>query len=171
MGSQRFLLLFIMSLAELATPAPPDTEKRIDALLARMTLEEKLGQMSQSTSMQTPLSDELKQQIRKGRWGSFINAGLRAGSRRGAANCRQGKPARNSAAVRTGRHSWISDGVPDPARAGRQLGSRTYWRRPRRWLPKKRARKGFTGPSPRCLISLAIRDGDESRKRSGKIHG
>ncbi len=78
MGSQRFLLLFIMSLAELATPAPPDTEKRIDALLARMTLEEKLGQMSQSTSMQTPLSEELKRQIRRGRWGSFLNAGLPA---------------------------------------------------------------------------------------------
>jgi beta-glucosidase len=77
-GSQRFLLLLIMSLAQLATPAPPDTEKRIDALLARMTLEEKLGQMSQSTSMQTPLSEELKGQIRSGRWGSFLNAGLPA---------------------------------------------------------------------------------------------
>src|SRR5689334_17038561 len=67
-----------MALAQIATAATPDTEKRIDALLGRMTLEEKLGQMSQSTSMQTPLSDDLKQQIRKGRWGSFINAGLPA---------------------------------------------------------------------------------------------
>ena len=78
MGSQRFLLPLIMSLAHVATPATPDIEKRIDALLGRMTLEEKLGQMSQSTSMQTPLSDELKQQIRSGRWGSFLNAGLPA---------------------------------------------------------------------------------------------
>jgi beta-glucosidase len=53
-----------------------EIEKRIDALLARMTLEEKLGQMSQSTSMQAPISDEIKQQIRNGRWGSFLNAGL-----------------------------------------------------------------------------------------------
>ncbi len=70
-----FISLF-MVLAPNATPATPEIERRIDALLGRMTLEEKLGQMSQSTSMQTPLSDELKQQIRKGRWGSFINAGL-----------------------------------------------------------------------------------------------
>ena len=32
--------------------------------------------MSQSTSMQAPLSEEIKQQIRRGRWGSFLNAGL-----------------------------------------------------------------------------------------------
>src|SRR3954453_22672496 len=70
------LFISFMVLAPNATPATPETERRIDALLGRMTLEEKLGQMSQSTSMQTPLSDELKQQIRTGRWGSFINAGL-----------------------------------------------------------------------------------------------
>lgn len=76
MKSQRILLPLIMSLGQLASPAPPDVERRIDALLERMTLEEKLGQMSQSTSIQTPLSDELKEQIRRGRWGSFLNAGL-----------------------------------------------------------------------------------------------
>ncbi|HVX66928.1 MAG TPA: beta-glucosidase BglX [Bryobacteraceae bacterium] len=61
--------------AALQAAAPTDIEKRIDALLARMTLEEKLGQMSQSTSIQIPLSAEIKQQIRQGRWGSFLNAG------------------------------------------------------------------------------------------------
>jgi len=40
-----------------------------------MTLEEKLGQMSQSTAMGTPLSDRIKAEIRQGRWGSFLNAG------------------------------------------------------------------------------------------------
>src|SRR5579862_7978750 len=50
-------------------------EARVEALLAKMTLEEKLGQMSQSTSMKPPLSDELKAEIRAGRWGSFLNAG------------------------------------------------------------------------------------------------
>jgi beta-glucosidase len=54
--------------------APADVESRIDALLARMTLDEKLGQMSQSTSM-NPLTDEIRGEIRKGRWGSFLNAG------------------------------------------------------------------------------------------------
>ena len=58
-----------------ATAADNPAEKRIDELLARMTLEEKIGQMSQSTSMATPISAAIKDQIRKGRWGSFLNAG------------------------------------------------------------------------------------------------
>lgn len=72
---QRFLLPVTMVTALHASPSA-EIEKRIDDLLSRMTLEEKLGQMSQSTSMQSPLSDDIKQQIRKGRWGSFLNAGL-----------------------------------------------------------------------------------------------
>lgn len=55
--------------------APPDTDPRVEALLSRMTVEEKLGQLSQSTSMRTPLSADIKEEIRKGRWGSFLNAG------------------------------------------------------------------------------------------------
>jgi beta-glucosidase len=50
-------------------------ENRVEALLARMTLEDKIGQMSQSTSMATPLADSIKAEIRAGRWGSFLNAG------------------------------------------------------------------------------------------------
>ncbi len=66
------LLMCAMNLAG----QTPDTviEKRIDALLARMTLDEKIGQMSQSTAMAT-LTDPIKQEIRNGRWGSFLNAG------------------------------------------------------------------------------------------------
>jgi beta-glucosidase len=71
----RFPLLFPMVLVLHASPSA-EIEKRIDALIARMTLQEKLGQVSQSTSMQAPISDEIKQQIRDGRWGSFLNAGL-----------------------------------------------------------------------------------------------
>jgi len=55
--------------------APPDIEERITALIARMTLDEKIGQMSQSTEMKTPISEKIKDEIRKGRWGSFLNAG------------------------------------------------------------------------------------------------
>ncbi|MDP9112134.1 MAG: glycoside hydrolase family 3 C-terminal domain-containing protein [Acidobacteriota bacterium] len=50
-------------------------EARITDLLARMTLDEKIGQMSQSTSIKTPLSGQIKDEIRQGRWGSFLNAG------------------------------------------------------------------------------------------------
>jgi beta-glucosidase len=69
-----FSLLLIMVTVLPAAP-PTDFEERIDALLARMTIDEKIGQMSQSTSMRTPISEEIKQEIRNGRWGSFLNAG------------------------------------------------------------------------------------------------
>jgi beta-glucosidase len=65
-------LCFIMSAALDAAP-PAAVEQRISALIARMTLDEKIGQMSQSTSMKTPISAEIKDEIRKGRWGSFLN--------------------------------------------------------------------------------------------------
>src|SRR3954453_20705498 len=54
-----------------ATPA--EIEKRIDALISRMTLNEKIGQMSQQSMGK--VTDQLKDEIRKGRWGSFLNAG------------------------------------------------------------------------------------------------
>lgn len=69
-------LPLLFSLPAYAWAAPQeDIEHRIDALLKRMTLEEKLGQMSQSTDLAAPITDKIKQQIRAGRWGSFLNAG------------------------------------------------------------------------------------------------
>jgi beta-glucosidase len=66
----------VLSIAVSLHAAPPvDIEARITSLLARMTLDEKIGQMSQSTSIKTPLSEQIKDEIRKGRWGSFLNAG------------------------------------------------------------------------------------------------
>jgi len=67
-----------MLMTALTLKAATGIEQRVDALLQKMTLQEKLGQMSQSTSMTSPLSDELKAQIRQGRWGSFLNAGSAA---------------------------------------------------------------------------------------------
>ena len=69
-------LLAAATVLEAADPA--GLELRISKLLARMTLDEKIGQMSQSTSMKTPLSDQIKDEIRRGRWGSFLNAGSAA---------------------------------------------------------------------------------------------
>ncbi len=71
------ILLFALSLVCLPPPlgaADPEIEKRIDELLARMTLEEKLGQMSQA-SLGGKLTESRREEIRKGRWGSFLNAG------------------------------------------------------------------------------------------------
>src|SRR5689334_23372873 len=68
------LLALLGGAAVLAQPQP-SIEPRIDALLRRMTLDEKIGQMSQSTAMSIPISDAIKAEIRAGRWGSFLNAG------------------------------------------------------------------------------------------------
>src|SRR5689334_11354274 len=70
-------------------------EERVNGLLARMTLEDKIGQMSQSTSMATPISESIKAEIRAGRWGSFLNAGSpadRAEAQRIARSSRLGIP-------------------------------------------------------------------------------
>ena len=39
-------------------------EGRVEALLVRMTLDEKIGQMSQSTAMATPITEGIKAEIR-----------------------------------------------------------------------------------------------------------
>ena len=71
----RFSILPLLLFVSAAT-APAQIEQRVDALLARMTLEEKLGQMSQSSAFRDAgIPDRIKEEIRKGRWGSFLNAG------------------------------------------------------------------------------------------------
>src|SRR5579863_962794 len=68
-------MLTLLAAPVLCPQSNTSIEQRIEALLKRMTVDEKLGQMSQSTSLATPLSDRIRQEIRTGRWGSFINAG------------------------------------------------------------------------------------------------
>jgi beta-glucosidase len=78
MSVKRVVLLAVLVLAVvLRGAAPADIEKRIDALMTRMTLEEKLGQMSQAV-FPAGLPDRSKEEIRKGRWGSFFNGGTPA---------------------------------------------------------------------------------------------
>jgi beta-glucosidase len=63
-----------LSLACALAAAPPAAiEARIDQLLARMTLDEKIGQMSQGTALGSPVSERSRQQIKEGRWGSYLN--------------------------------------------------------------------------------------------------
>lgn len=57
-----------------ATPA--EIEKKIDGLIARMTVEEKLGQMSQA--LFGNLTEKQKEEIRNGRWGSLYGGGAPA---------------------------------------------------------------------------------------------
>ncbi len=55
-----------------------DIEHRVADLLSRMTLEEKIGQMSQASPLPSPLTAKAKEEIRKGRYGSYLNAGTPA---------------------------------------------------------------------------------------------
>src|SRR5262249_22160434 len=64
----------LATMLQAATPA--EIEKKIDALIARMTVEEKLGQMSQA--LFGNLSDQQKDEIRAGRWGSLYGGGTPA---------------------------------------------------------------------------------------------
>jgi beta-glucosidase len=76
MPTYKAVVLLAVSGAILIAATPAETEKKIDALVARMTIEEKLGQMSQS-SFPKALTEQTKDEIRKGRWGSFFNGGTR----------------------------------------------------------------------------------------------
>src|SRR5580658_1352612 len=68
-------MVFIFTAMAFDDEPHTDIERRVNEILSRMTLDEKLGQMSQSTSMATPLSEAIKKEIRESRWGSFLNAG------------------------------------------------------------------------------------------------
>src|ERR1035441_8245736 len=89
--------LLIASLAAgslcLRAATPAETERKIDALLAKMTLEEKLGQMSQDVFR--GLAEKTKAEIRQGRWGSLFGGGTpaqRAEAQRLARESRLGIP-------------------------------------------------------------------------------
>jgi beta-glucosidase len=75
---QAALLAALLAAGSLSLRAatPAETEKRIDALLAKMTLQEKLGQMSQAVL--GDLSGKTKEEIRQGRWGSLFGGGTPA---------------------------------------------------------------------------------------------
>ena len=67
-------LLMALSGTCLLAATPAEIETKINALISRMTIEEKLGQMSQS-SFPKGLPDRARGEIRGGRWGSFFNGG------------------------------------------------------------------------------------------------
>ena len=72
------LLVFAFTALPLFAASPAEIEAGIHDLIAKMTIEEKLGQMSQSSNLASPLSDKDRQEIRSGRWGSYLNAGTLA---------------------------------------------------------------------------------------------
>jgi len=77
------LSLFVLSIAVTIGCQPqfekntkyldPNIEKRIDALLGKMTLEEKVGQMSQRAKGGEDGPSDIESEVRKGNIGSFLN--------------------------------------------------------------------------------------------------
>src|ERR1035438_5215243 len=85
--------LLAADLLSLRAGPPAEPERKIDALLAKLTLEEKLGQMSQDVFR--GLADKTKEEIRQGRWGSLFGGGTpaqRAEAQRLARESRLGIP-------------------------------------------------------------------------------
>ncbi len=70
------LLVFIVTGIVFSQNNPAaEMEKKIDNLLAKMTLEEKIGQMQQMWPYSRGSREELKAAVKKGLAGSFLNAG------------------------------------------------------------------------------------------------
>lgn len=70
----KLLAALLTAAVSLSASTPAEIESRIRDLLSRMTVEEKLGQMSQE-AFPKGLPAAAKDQIRRGRWGSFFNSG------------------------------------------------------------------------------------------------
>src|ERR1035437_421071 len=66
-------LVILLSIAVSSAAAERDLDRRVEQLLARMTLAEKIGQMVQVNFFKGEIPDELKQKLRQGRVGSMLN--------------------------------------------------------------------------------------------------
>jgi beta-glucosidase len=75
-GAAVFAGVLVIVSTGLRAATPAEIEKKIDALIARMTIEEKLGQMSQT--LFGDFTDKTKDEIRHGRWGSLYGGGTPA---------------------------------------------------------------------------------------------
>jgi beta-glucosidase len=68
-----FLVLLLVVAGTLSAATNADVEARVSALLEKMTLAEKIGQMSQINGAAGRLPDDLRETIRRGRIGSILN--------------------------------------------------------------------------------------------------
>jgi len=67
-------VLFLVS-SVLAAPPDEETEKKVNDLVSKMTLDEKIGQMCQRNLWSPEITDQLAEDLKNGMVGSFLNAG------------------------------------------------------------------------------------------------
>ncbi len=73
--------LVLLALCAAASAAERDVERRVEELLAKMTLAEKVGQLVQINDYDGAIPDALEQRLREGRIGSMLNEVVPAASR------------------------------------------------------------------------------------------
>lgn len=66
-------LLFGSCSSKVKTPETKEIETRVNQLLSKMTLDEKIGQMTQIDPSSAGGDEQLKKSVRDGRYGSFLN--------------------------------------------------------------------------------------------------
>ena len=141
-------------------PKPPALESRVESLLRRMTLEEKLGQLQQldghADGGYRPEHLELAQR------GSPRLDAQRAGRgqrQRAAEGGRRGLASPDPAPVRLRHHPRLPHDLPHPAGGGGQLRSRAG----RSHGPRRRRRGGRGGPQ----VDLRAHGRRRARSRAG----
>jgi hypothetical protein len=61
-------LLILLGISTAVSGKVKDIDERVELLLKKMTLAEKIGQMTQINSFHGKIPEHLKQRIREGRW-------------------------------------------------------------------------------------------------------
>ena len=111
--------------AQAAPPVPSDAEvrARVEALLDRMNLEEKIGQLNQTAGQPFFPGPKPADVIRKGGAGSvlWLNDTKQFNALQKIA--RRGEPVEDPAPLRPRRHPRVPDHLPRAARHGLVLGS------------------------------------------------
>ena len=153
----------------LAHAQAPDVEARIEALLARMTLDEKLGQLQQLAGTSEAPTSPSRRPHAQGPARIAAERPRRRTGQRDPARRGRGVAAEDSADLRVRRHSRLPDDLPDPARRSRRHGIR----RPPNSRQRSRRRRPppsvSNGRSRRWSISRATRGGAASPREPAKI--
>lgn len=112
-----FAIVLSGTISVQAQKSPQDMNRFIDALMKKMTVDEKIGQLNlpvtgDITTGQAKSSD-IAGKIKRGEVGGLFNLKGVENPRR-TETCRREFPTRYSSVIRHGCHSWIRNNLPHP---------------------------------------------------------